>query len=81
MLFSPAFRLQRHKHGLTLEHRGMLLCDAFTGGHAQALGQGARRERWAEAMNIHLPEAQPGGWSAKGQPCDKLPLAKPIGKP
>ena len=71
-LYAPAFKLQRHAHGLQLANRGMLICDGFTGCHADTSGVDDRRRRWADQNNVHLPEPQPGGWSSKGQPCDKL---------
>ena len=31
-----------------------------------------KRQRFAATANCVLPLAQPGGWSAKGQPCDQV---------
>ena len=70
-LYSDGFKSQRLRHGLTHQHRGLLLCDGFTGSHAESAGLAQRRQRWADACNVELPAPQPGGWSAKGQPCDQ----------
>ena len=71
-LYSDAFKLKRHQCNLDIQHRGLLVCDAFTGSHSESNGHDARRLRWSEACNVELPHAQPGGWSAKGQPCDQI---------
>ena len=71
-LYSHAFKLKRRECNLGMEHRGLLVCDAFTGSHSETKGHDARRLRWSEACNVELPCAQPGGWSAKGQPCDQI---------
>ena len=52
--------------------KGLLLCDSFTGGHAASNGLDERRIRWAFANGVILPRRMPGGWSAKGQPCDQV---------
>lgn len=71
-LYGPALKLQREKYGLTRATRGMLLCDAFAGAHATSSGEHLRRQEWADRLNVALPDLMPGGWSAKGQPCDKV---------
>ena len=49
-----------------------MLCDAFSGAFAKNNGEHLRRKEWADLINVALPELMPGGWSAKGQPCDKV---------
>ena len=71
-LYSPAFKIKRSQLGLGLEHRGLLMADAFTGAHTESGGYAARRKRWSSQENVLLPASQPGGWSAKAQPCDQL---------
>lgn len=71
-LFVWAFKLQRPKYNLPHEAKGMILCDAFTGSHAESGGAEQRRLRFASVANVRLPSEQPGGWSAAGQPCDQV---------
>lgn len=150
-LYIDAFKIQRDKYNLSINVKGMLVCDGFTGSHrstgggwrknenmmpsrsriirvyiyrfilhtsteiqvyimshiytcmyfsiyAHVLdalelllrvwsvytiyihatisspsdGYEARRDRFAAAANCLLPAPQPGGWSAKGQPCDQI---------
>ena len=71
-LFTDAFKIKRSQLGVGPSHKGLLMCDAFTGGHAVCNGLDERRTRWASANGILLPRQMPGGWSAKGQPCDQI---------
>ena len=71
-LVAPAYKLQRKKHKLDHSTVGMLQCDAFAGNFADNAGEHLRRKQIAREMNVLLPDVQPGGWSAKGQACDKI---------
>ena len=65
-LYSDGFKAQRLRHGLTHQHRGLLLCDGFTGSHAESGGLAQRRQRWVDACNVELPDPQPGGCCSVG---------------
>ena len=71
-LYGPAFVLRRQALGLPSDALGMLLADAFTGNHATLAGEALRRAKFFEEFHILGPPQMPGGWSAKGQPCDQL---------
>ena len=60
-LYSDGFKARRLRHGLTHQHRGLLLCDGFTGSHAESGGLAQRRQRWADACNVELPDPPTGG--------------------
>ena len=69
-LLGPAFKIQRHRCNLTMQDRGALQCDAFTGNDAFRDGTDAKRQKWSAEHNVALPLPKKGGWSAKGQACD-----------
>ena len=71
-LYTPALKLRRAALGLGSEVPCLLMADSFTGTHSFSCGHQQRRERWADTMNVILPLQVPGGWSAKGQPCDQV---------
>ena len=71
-LFAPAVKLQRIKYGLAHSVKGLLTCDGFTGTFATKQGEHLRRNQILEEMNMLEPSEERGGWSAKGQPCDKV---------
>ncbi|CAK9063017.1 unnamed protein product [Durusdinium trenchii] len=52
------------------EEYGALLADSFTGHHTETEGYDIQRQAFSKQFRILLPEKQPGGWSAAGQPCD-----------
>ena len=66
-LYGPAFDMRRELLGLQ-GRPGFLMSDAFTGNAALHSGIGLLREKFASLYNIRLPQQQPGGWSAHGQP-------------
>ena len=68
-LLTDAFRKQREKYSLH-SRKGMILADAFSGNHGSAYM--LLREKWSTTANVLLPSKQPGGWSAHGQPQDRL---------
>ena len=70
-LYRHAYRLKRAQLNME-DRRGFLMCDGFTGAHRATGGHIERRDRFAESCNLHLPPEFPGGWSAKGQPCDQI---------
>ena len=64
-LYGPAFKLQRRAHGPQHSDKGWQMpCRFKWSKRAPSL--------LASQVNVHLPESQPGGWSSKGQPGDKL---------
>ena len=71
-LYSAAFRQKRAELQLPPTTQALLLCDGFTGAHSGTGGFVERRLLWSQTNHITLPAAMPGGWSAKGQPCDAL---------
>ena len=71
-LYSSAFKLKRNQLKLPADALGCLVCDGFTGSHSDSQGYLERRHRWAAANHVLLPQEQPGGWSARGQPCDQV---------
>jgi hypothetical protein len=68
-LLTPAFAAKRRKMGLE-DATGLLLVDAFTGNFAWRQGEDLVRAEWARNNRVVLPFKPPGGWSARGQPCD-----------
>ena len=71
-LYGPAFHARRRFLELDDTAPGLLLADAFTGNHASLKGEQERRALLKEEFNIIPPITLPGGWSAKGQPCDQI---------
>lgn len=69
LLVLQAFVQRRHALKLP-ESYGMLLADSFMGHHAFKQGEDLLRKEWGAGHKILLPHKNPGGWSAKGQPCD-----------
>jgi len=55
---------------LDAKHTAGLLADAFSGNSAVTKGEDLRRRKWAKSANAGFLPKPPGGWSAKGQPCD-----------
>ncbi|CAE7725517.1 unnamed protein product [Symbiodinium sp. CCMP2592] len=68
-LLTKAFAKQRDKYHLW-GRCGLLLADAFGGNHAAAFA--LLRKKWSEVNSVMLPQVQPGGWSAHGQPQDQI---------
>ena len=71
-LYGPAFVARRIQLGLPPDAKGLLIVDAFSGNHSFLGGEDGRRKLFAEEFSIVLPLKMPGGWSAKGQPCDQV---------
>lgn len=71
-LYSAAFRQKRADLQLPPTAQALLLCDGFTGAHSNSSGFSERRLLWSQVNHVTLPVSMPGGWSAKGQPCDAL---------
>ena len=69
-LYAPAFKLQRHAHNLQLANRGMLICDGFTGCHADTSGVDDRRRRWADQNRTTFicPKRSLAAGAARGNP-------------
>ena len=68
----PSLKLQRQTHGLDHHDKASITADAFSGNFAFCSGEDRRRELWCEEANSIQAARPPGGWSAKGQPCDAL---------
>lgn len=66
-LYGPALDVRREK--LNLQGKpALLMSDAFTGNAALHSGIALLRQKFATLYDVHLPQPQPGGWSAHGQP-------------
>ena len=63
--------MQREKHSIPFEKRGLLQCDGFKANFSTTNGEDLRRAKWSESANMELPTEEKGGWSGKGQACDK----------
>ena len=64
--------MQREKHSIPFEKRGLLQCDGFKANFSTTNGEDLRRAKWSESANMELPTEEKGGWSGKGQPATKL---------
>ena len=73
----PAFAYRREiltkRFGKNMaDEWGLVLCDAFTGNFSESHGADLRRSEYLRSQRIVPPLLQPGGWSARGQPCDAV---------
>ena len=72
LALKPCLKLQREKHYLSHSDKASVTADAFSGNFAFCNGEDRRREKWCEEANAFQSAKPPGGWSAKGQPCDAI---------
>ncbi len=68
-LYGPALDVRREMLGLQ-DKPALLMSDAFTGNQALHSGIALLRSKFSNLYRVHLPQPQPGGWSAHGQPQD-----------
>ena len=70
----PCFKLQREKYDFLHSDTASVTTDAFYGNFASCKGEDRRRELWCEEADAIQVAKPPGGWSAKGQPCDAFQM-------